>query len=466
MNDQQLIAALRGLDRPVAPDAAFGEALFVQLQRQARVRPQPLGRRELLLVAALLAAAAVGFAVAAGLGLFEAPKIVTLPSAAPTDQATLAPPTLRPPATLEPIGEGFIATPAPVSSDAPFGPPPWDPGVTLELTGSGGRTITPTVLAIPGAEQAPSIGPLVLRGDLLWALVTQVYFDDPPRLLRVDTATDAVTTVPLPDAIGLGGSLVPGPDNELWAGSGDSVVELDPVSGEVIRTLSIGGEGGSLVGVEPDGIWLRVVGGILFIDRETGAELRRIESLEGEGQAYTGIWQAPAFGSLWNLDRNAGFLRRLDPVSGEETARIFLAEEDPTGCSPLDLAPLAGLGLPDAVIVHCPSGSLLVDPSTNEVAGVLPNAGSVVADGAWWSVRSAADERPGWDAPAELVRIDPTTGGDVATWSLSLPRTGTFARPVVAGDSLWLVIGERPSTNTAFDWNSVLVRIPIAELNG
>jgi hypothetical protein len=335
--------------------------------------------------------------------------------------------------------------------------------VPLQLAGSGGGTIDPTVLAIPGSEQAPSVGPLIARGELLWALVSQVYFDEPAVLLRVDTTTNAVTTVPLPTTV-RGGSLAGSerPD-ELWLSSNDGLLQLDAATGVVLRTFPAAGE--SVVGADADGVWLRVVGGIVLVDRDTGVELRRIESREGEGPAYRGIWRPPAFGSLWDLDRTTGYLYRLDPTTGGEVASIFLAELEPGGCSLSDPWPLAGLGVPDRVLLHCPSGNVVIDPTTNTVARVLPSAGTVVADGAWWSTRYALDERPGWDSPGSLVRIDPTTGLDLATWSLNLPRTGTHV-PVVAGDSLWLVVGERASTNHGFDWNRVLVRIPIAELNG
>jgi hypothetical protein len=76
MSDEQLIRALRGLDRPVDVDPGFDDALFAILEREYAGRHQPRPGVTLLLVAALLVALLVGGALAVGSGLLRLPPVV------------------------------------------------------------------------------------------------------------------------------------------------------------------------------------------------------------------------------------------------------------------------------------------------------------------------------------------------------------------------------------------------------
>jgi hypothetical protein len=97
--------------------------------------------------------------------------------------------------------------------------------------------------------------------------------------------------------------------------------------------------------------------------------------------------------------------------------------------------------------------TVLIDPATNEIVTRFgePRRG-FVANGAWWSFES-----PG------LVQFDPTSDMDLEEFRLNDERTAAFA-PVVAGDTLWFVVGERGGEGMSFSRDSALARIPVSEL--
>jgi hypothetical protein len=101
MNDEQLTRLFRSLDEQAEPDAAFSDALFARLEREAHVGyRRRTSARWVLLAAALLVAAAVGAAAAIGSGLVKLPFELAVASATPEPSAT-------------PLGSG---TPAPSPS--------------------------------------------------------------------------------------------------------------------------------------------------------------------------------------------------------------------------------------------------------------------------------------------------------------------------------------------------------------
>ena len=513
MNDEQLITSLRGLDRPVVPDPAFGRRLYDDLR--LRRTPSPAPRAQLLLVAALIAVGTVAGALAVGSGAFQPQRVVTdatTPVPAPSDRryqveipdgvtpksspddverAITQRGALRAPFSVSgiqamrwfpggevPIFSGSISSGVPVwtvliiggdgrrlemlvedgtlafagsaedsegsgvETTAPAIPQATrDPSVPLRFEAPTGRTITPTLIGSPDDVPLPLFAKLVPAGDVIWSLARH-------RLYRIDARTNGITTVELP--IGTWTQLEAGPIG-LWVGGIDGrLLAVDPESGDVIRSLDAKGTNG-LLGEDEEGLWLRDVGGIQLRDPETGKLIRRIETTENQGTAsYVGIWRMPAFGSLWDVDRGSGDVHRIDPRTGEIVATIPVGADGTCGHD--DPEPLRGIAEMPALMSAC-RGTVLIDPATNEVVKRFeePRRG-FVANGAWWSFQS-----PG------LVAFDPTSDMDLEEFRLNDERTAAFA-PVVAGDTLWFVVGERGGESKSFSRNTALARVPLSEL--
>jgi hypothetical protein len=89
MNDEQLTRLFRSLDEQAEPDAAFSDALFARLEREAHVGyRRRTSARWVLLAAALLVAAAVGAAAAIGSGLVKLPFDLAVASPTPEPSAS------------------------------------------------------------------------------------------------------------------------------------------------------------------------------------------------------------------------------------------------------------------------------------------------------------------------------------------------------------------------------------------
>lgn len=530
MNDRQLAAALRAIDRPVAPDADFADALFETLLPRAVPATRPPVPRTALLVAALLAAVALGVALAVGSNLFQDRSLVEAsPSVSVPTFVVEVPdgvtPASRPEAiaaavlalregqfgltgpvdrivsltwlaggTEYPTSDGgsllletpfwvadveiassaaslFLAdaTATVVSTDFPAGPagpeptlpilPTLDPKVGIQLVRDDGTTIQPRLISLPGAEDRPSPGPFVAMNGLLWMLASPVYSEGPARLIRIDPASNEVTSADLPDEVGFG-SLVAGTDR-LWLSSGTSLLGLDGTTGGVLDRFEL--RDASVVGETAEGVWLRTVGGGILLDPATGNEIRSLATPEGEGQAYRGFWQPPAFGSIWDVDRNTGLLHRIHPVSGETTETIDLGVDVASGCG-TDFGLISDVpGRGDLVGGLCATGMVLIDPASNVIVGTLAGRGVPIGD-AWWTLRTPEPSEPGWDAPGGLIRTErQVPAGEATVLSLSLDRYSGLVM-AVAGDALWLLVAERAGQGQSHEHNAALLRIPLAQL--
>jgi hypothetical protein len=270
-----------------------------------------------------------------------------------------------------------------------------------------------------------------------------------------------MTRVAVPEALAFG-SLAPGPDR-LWLSSGAELHELDPVTGEVRRSIPAP-QDASLLAEDDTGLWFRIIGGAVLVDPVSGSELRRISFTEVGSHPYTGFWQPPSFGSLWDVDRGTGLLHRFDAATGARLTTIqipttasFESCDDPTALLGVD-------GLPPVLAVHCRDATFLVDPSSNTVLrAVNPRFGAFAANGQLWAAGMPDSTGVGWRWPGELARLDPDGWDEVALLTLSRDRTAVWA-PAIVGDSLWLIVGERAAANEGHDHNLALIRIPLAQL--
>ena len=336
--------------------------------------------------------------------------------------------------------------------------PTWDPAVPLQLVGEAGRTIRPLRVPILGPGLPFSAGAPVAIGDVVWVLLTPVYTEEEAALVRIDARSGAMSRVALPDSVRFG-QLVAWRD-QLWVSTGAIAHELDPADGTVRRSVAAPPEGG-LVGVDGDGLWFRVLDGIALVDPDTGHEIRRIATPETGDHSYRGIWEPPAFGSIWDVHRGTGTLYRLDRVTGETVATIDLPTDDPESCS--DPRPLIGIrGEPALVLVRCRYRQYLIDPGTNTLRQTVATEGSLfVVAGQLWTTRTA--KSVAWREPGALGRIDLATGREVEVLTFSRDRTAGLSA-IVAGESVWVLVGEVAKRDQGYDHNTALIKIPVTEL--
>lgn len=170
-------------------------------------------------------------------------------------------------------------------------------------------------------------------------------------------------------------------DDAVWVSTdGERVVRIDPASDEVVAEIEVGGSAGALT-AQGNGAWVAVDGVELFhIDGATN---------EVHVRAEIGTTDAPIVGieaseaGLWALRDFALELVRVDPGSGEVTARLPLCPTDE--CR---IGAAATTGVADGTV-------WLVDDTALELLAIEP-AGPSVRDRAslgegLWNV-AAGDE--------------------------------------------------------------------------
>jgi len=373
---------------------------------------------------------------------------------------------------------GTLLRPAPAPGATPGPQPTVDPGTVIDLVSDRGRTVSAEVVSIAPADMPAATWPPAVQAANLWLLLGATDEPGPTHLVRIDTGTGAATVFDLPE--GLYTSVRAGRDR-VWLQSDGGVHEVDPGSGVIRRTFQSPPDG-SLLGEDDLGLWFRAAittpssgggsqtaGGAVLVDPETGFSVRRIMFRETGDQAYTGFWQPPAFGSLWDVDRGAGLVHRFDVVTGAIVATVEIPTTNPQLCN--DPRPATGVeGLPPLVIVDCSDTTVLIDSARNALLRALPMAarppfGSsfaavndpVAAAGSFWATLvnpSDGVDQVGWWYPGGLMRLDPVTGGPLETLILSRVRPQVVL-PVVAGDSMWLTFGSHS-----------LLRITLTDLAG
>lgn len=162
-------------------------------------------------------------------------------------------------------------------------------------------------------------GPVVLAGGGLWS-----GYGEPDRegYARVDVGSERITTVA---DVGRAYYLASGGAG-LWAiGAGNDVVRLDPVSGELLDTVTLP--------FRPFGLW--VTDEHVWAQSASGGRHVRIAPETGaisDGPTLGG--SAPgvvADGLIWVPDPTTAEVVRFDAVTGEEVGRTALPGMAPTG---------------------------------------------------------------------------------------------------------------------------------------
>jgi streptogramin lyase len=258
----------------------------------------------------------------------------------------------------------------------------------------------------------------------------------------------------------------------LWVGLGDkgTVARIDPLSGEVIKDVTVGDAAkllpqsrivhgvpsavvsgfGSIWAVGADGMLARVdpatnevtrfalgvVGGAIaagdgalwITSYDDGALVRFDPASQAVSRTVTDLGGlfgvALGFGSVWVVSKTGHQVLRLDPTSGVVTARIP-AERNPDWVT-------VGAGSV-WVTRESPRAVLRIDPSTNAVVATIPGEPS-------WGIGTAIAFYDGAVWTGFLVRIDP------ATEKVSASFTGP-------GEARSLTFG------AGFAWASDVVRV-------
>jgi hypothetical protein len=416
MNDQQLIEALRRLDRPVEPDRAFADRLFDDLVGPRRGRP--IGRRELLLVAALLALAALGAALAVGSRLFENRTPLTLASPPAVDASPATPP---PYAVDVPEGLTLVSSVSEVEAAA------------LRISGpqfgldGGVRSIVSIAVLSPGEEVSTQDGGAISSDVPLWA-VSVVNQDDRLVVLFIADGTLVLTATDLPPTD-------PGPHQTPFA-----LPTWDPAT--PLELVAEGGGGRAPIAPQvlpipmpglPAQVGTPIVAGSVIwamvtpIYTDDPAYLARVDATTNELTTVA----LPAdirFGShaaglnrLWLSDEAS--LHALDPSTGG-VLRTFTLDESGS---------LLGED-EHGVWLRVLDGIAVVDPETGEQRRRIDSVetGQFAYRGIW-AMPSFGSL---WDTDREtglVHRIDPISGESVAT--IDVADLGACGDPVAIPDA-------------------------------
>jgi streptogramin lyase len=216
---------------------------------------------------------------------------------------------------------------------------------------------------------------------------------------------------------------------ELTGGSGASPVEIVPNSVAAFDLGSGRAVGDVTVGTRPEAVafgagavWV-ANGGDRTVSRIDPRTMKTVSTI-GIGADVSDL--AVGFGSVWVANGNAGTLTRVDPATNAVQATLRLG-----GSSPLSTQPVFSVATGEGSVWVTRGDSVLrIDPKTNEVIGRIraePLTGIAVGNGSVW-VTTTIDH---------VLRIDARSG--TFTGSASLPDQGI--RPVLAGNSLWMIVG-------------------------
>ena len=232
--------------------------------------------------------------------------------------------------------------------------------------------VSPEVIDLPVSSDVIW---LTTDGQTVWAAI-----DD--AVLRIDAATNAVTTLEAPSRTG--DTTIEIADDGLWMTrwAGSRVYRLDPTTGEVELSIKVG-----------SAVRMAFVGGDLWVGREATTDMVAIDRVSGAiGRSLPiGAYASAGLGDLWSVI--GGTVKRIDPASGSVKATIPIGNEG--NCS------MSGT-FPDDAWTSCFGRDVvtrvatLLDPARNEVAATvtLPpcHGGSlVIFDGQTWFVGTFAD---------------------------------------------------------------------------
>jgi putative pyrroloquinoline-quinone binding quinoprotein len=252
-------------------------------------------------------------------------------------------------------------------------------------------------------------------------------------LVRVDARTGEQRLVETPGgawpAVGAGSAWLlcnaPGCD-------GGSVLQLDPATGEVIRTVPLPGRGGQIAGTS-SGVWVTNEAGVSFVDPR-GVVVRTFDG------SYNLVGTDGT--SLWVSGRSGGAVA-LDPLDGHEIAHVSFADV----CT-MEVAD-------DMVWIASCDGGTHEGNDGDELMGIDASSGEVLfretidgygqmryAEGVLW----LAQNDPSDGERIRILSYDPRTGARLAdpieiTKGSPQPGGG-HSGPFFGGSHVFFAVGE------------------------
>jgi len=199
----------------------------------------------------------------------------------------------------------------------------------------------------------------------------------------------------------------------------DAVFKLDPATGKVAATVTVGSKPCSGLAIGFGSLWVPNCGDktVSRVDLKTDKVTASFPSGIGNSEGYI----ATGAGSVWLMTDAKGTLARIDPATNKVIKEIMLPEGS--------YCPIFGGG---AIWVTSTDGNSVtrVDPATNTVVATIP-VGKMprflaYGEGAVWTLNQG---------DGSVTRLDPKTNTVAATIEVGIPGGGG---DVAAGEgSVW-----------------------------
>jgi hypothetical protein len=259
-------------------------------------------------------------------------------------------------------------------SPIPGGPSPSSSSLPAATPAASGPSLPGGVTAI---DMGADTWSLAIDERSVWVQVGDT------GIARIDRATNRDTDIRVPEIPAMQFE-----DGKLWAlDVGTGIVELDPLTGKIVRTLP--GISGFYIAVAGSEAWVTDVGHSMdHIDLATGRVIATIDVPAGPKEMAIG------FGSVWVACDGGGSVARVDMATDK------LIEVIPAGERPVNLV----IGEGSVWVWNHEQQLLRIDPATNKVVatidGVAETLGGGVAVGGgfiWVAV------------PTGIGRVDPAS---------------------------------------------------------
>lgn len=295
--------------------------------------------------------------------------------------------------------------------------------------------------------------PIAVGEGAAWVHVGAGDAGGPPGFWRIDAANgdQQLLDVPGGDWPAVGGG-------STWllcnapACGGHAVLQLDPASGTVVRTIDLPGRGRQIVGVD-DGAWITTDAGISFV----GSDGRVARSFPGHNYDLVGSDGT----SLW-VSRDGG-LSKIDPETGE---RLVEVSSFPDVCT-MEVAE-------GTVWVASCDGGMHAGEDGDELMGIdavsgdilfrepIPDNGQMrLLDGVLWLAERSAD------GPIRIVGMDPRTGALTGSSVTVARNPSRFMTLGLFGPHAFFAVGEGSLWVTDFGAGEVIrISGPFAQGTG
>ena len=349
---------------------------------------------------------------------------------------------------------GFLLAACSSSTDSPT------PSGSSQPTGSSGASAAPEPVEPAEATRTlrlavgPEVGQLVEAGGSLWAAhgfgVSQI---DPNSGLLLRTVSLGAVAFVAADGV------------ELWIGSyaEGRIAPVDPASGEIGTPVSV-----------PDGSAMAIADGSVWVHSAVQGTVTRVDAASGEVLSTTRVAEAPQFrpfhafsaadiavggGQVWTTRQQPAALVALDAADGSLIEELSL----PAGMEPGAVA-IAGGAVWAADAADTPVPLLRRDLAGGEptaipievVDGVLVSIRGfgIGDDGSLLAVGAPVTDRYGRELQAGvLISLDPASA--VVNHIATLPAAASDVEEAPGGGDPWVTIGYHEVASLNLDASTV-----------